>query len=371
MKIAYVIEVMHNSGGMERVLSVCANALCQELDVSIITLYQKGRPAYFPLDNRIHCYDLGLDGVANRKLLKSRLSEFLMTHHFDTVISLGGMDMYYLHSIQDGSRKIVWFHFAFNISVGAWLGESASILNKCRGYLQLARRIYHARKFDMVVAISKSDYIAWKRCVKNVVRIPNPVSFRKTGTADLITNAVISVGRLDIQKGYNYLIDAWSIVARKYPTWKLDIYGEGVLKKQLQDLIYSHHLEKQVILCGSTPDIVSKYLEHSIYVSSSITEAFSLVLIEASTCGLPLVAFDCPSGPRDIIVNGKNGFLIDNVGDVQTMASRICQLIESEFLRREMGANALQMVDGFSIETIMEQWKNLFESISLNSLNQA
>ena len=106
MKVAYIIEVMYNSGGMERVLSVCANSLYQDLDVSIVTLYQKGRPTYFPLDNRIHCYDLGLEGVANRKLLKERLAELLMSHHFDIVITMGGMDMYYLHRIRRPIHRI-------------------------------------------------------------------------------------------------------------------------------------------------------------------------------------------------------------------------------------------------------------------------
>ena len=145
MKVAYIIEVMYNSGGMERVLSVCANSLCQDLDVSIVTLYQKGRPTYFPLDNRIHCYDLGLEGIANRTLLKERLTEFLMSHHFDIVITMGGMDMYYLHSIKDGSKKIFWFHFAIDIAKTTWAGPNPTLIRKIKAQLQTWKRIYHAR----------------------------------------------------------------------------------------------------------------------------------------------------------------------------------------------------------------------------------
>lgn len=92
----------------------------------------KGRPTYFPLDNRIHCYDLGLEGVANRTLLKERLTEFLMSHHFDIVITMGGMDMYYLHAIKDGSKKIFWFHFAIDIAKTTWAGPNPTVLQKVK-----------------------------------------------------------------------------------------------------------------------------------------------------------------------------------------------------------------------------------------------
>ena len=88
MKVAYIIESMFNSGGMERVLSVCANALCQKLDISIITLCQKESPPFFTLHDRISCFDLGLDDVANRSLLKKRLSVFFVAHHFDIVVKI-------------------------------------------------------------------------------------------------------------------------------------------------------------------------------------------------------------------------------------------------------------------------------------------
>lgn len=365
MKIAYIIECMYNSGGMERVLSVCANALCSNYDITVITLQQGDRSFYFPLDEKVHCHDLGIENFRNKTVIKHRLAEYLNKEHFDIVISLGGIDMYYLHGINDGSKKIVWFHFAFNISISAWLGESVSILRKCKGHLQLARRIYHARKFDVVVAISKSDHVAWKKYVKNVVQIPNPVFFMCPNSADLSAKSVISVGRLDIQKGYHYLIESWRIVTERHPSWRLDIYGEGNLRSKLQSSINSLHLDDCIKLCGSSTDIASKYLDHSIYVSSSITEAFSLVLVEASTCGLPLVAFDCPTGPRDIIEDGKNGFLIKQVGDIEGMANAICKLIEDTELRRQMGAKAQEMVQRFSIGNIKNQWMKMFNEILL------
>ena len=360
MEIAYIIEVMFNSGGMERVLSVCANSLCHELDVNIVTLYQKGRPAYFPLDNRIHCYDLGLDGVANRKLLKSRLSRFLMTHHFDIVISLGGMDMYYLHSIQDRSKKMVWFHFAYNVAYTAWSGDSPSVIRKARGYLQQVRRILHARKYDRVIAISNADYHAWQKYTKKATMIYNPITIHATAISERKEKKIISVGRLDHQKGYDYLVAAWSLVKQKHPDWHLDVYGEGSLRDSIQKQINELKLTDVITLCGRTPNIGEKYASHSIYVMSSRTEALGLVLLEAASCGLPLIAYNCPFGPRDVIENGKNGLLVERVGDIQGMADAICTLIENESLRNEMGEKARQMVERFSITNITRQWMDLF-----------
>lgn len=363
MKVAYLIECMHNSGGMERVLTVCANALCQELDISIITLYQKARSYYFPLDKSVICYDLGLSGVANRKLIKERMSEFLMNHHFDIVISLGGMDMYYLNSIKDGSRKILWFHFAIDIAKTTWVGPNPNVFQKVKAQLQTWKRIYYAKKFHKVIVISKADLGKWLKYTDEALLIYNPITIESTRQFDRSTKCVISVGRLDFQKGYDYLIPAWNIVVQKHPDWHLNIYGEGPLRYSIQKQIDELKLSNAITLCGRTSNIGGKYASHSIYVMSSRAEGFPLVLLEASSCGIPLISFDCPSGPREIIEDGINGFLVKRVGDIEGMADAICELIENESLRNEMGNNAKAMVNKFSIDSIRPQWISLFNSL--------
>lgn len=363
MKVAYIIESMCNSGGMERVLSVCANALCQDVEISIITLYQKGRPTYFPLDNRIHCYDLGLEGVANRKLLKKRMSDFLRGHHFDIVVSMGGMDMYYLHSVKDGSKKLFWFHFAIDIAKTTWIGPNPNLFKKIKAQLQTWKRIYYARKYDKIVVISKADLEAWKEYTNKAVCIYNPVTIDNPVQADLNSKKVISVGRLDYQKGFDYLIDAWGLVAEKHKDWLLDIYGEGPLREQLQGQIDKRGLHDSVELCGRTPNITEEYTQHSVYVMSSRAEGFPLVLLEAASCGLPLISYDCPSGPSEIVTDEENGYLIPHVGDIGAMAEKICLLIENAELRKKMGEKAQLMVDKFSPLKIKEQWMTLFDSI--------
>lgn len=363
MKIAYVIECMYNSGGMERVLSVCANNLCHELDVSIITLFQKGMTYYFPLDEKIHCYDLGLDDVANRDLLKERMLDFLMSHHYDFVVSLGGIDMYYLHSMNDGSKKLLWLHFAIDIAKTTWLGHNPSLLKRIKGWLVTWKRIYHAKQYSKIIVLSKTDLKAWEKYTQNAILIYNPITIDSPILSDNNTKKVLSVGRLDYEKGFDYLIDAWEIVNKKHPDWFLDIYGEGPLRKQLQDHIDSLDLSDSIKLCGRTKDIIDVYVCHSLFVMCSRTEGLPLVLLEASSCALPLVAFDCPSGPREIIENGKNGLLVEHVGDIKGMADSICTLIENEPLRNEMGEKARQMVEKFSVPNITKQWMLLFNGL--------
>ena len=305
---------MHNAGGMERVLSVCANALCKEIDVSVMTIYQCGRPFYFPLDSDVNTFDLGLENVRDKRLLKRRLTEFFQQHQFDLVVSLGGIDFYYLHSIRDGSKKIVWFHFAYDVAYTLWLGGSTSLVMKAKGYLLQLKRIYHAKKYECIVALSQADADLWMRHTDKVNMIYNPVSLENPIQSPLEQKKAISVGRLDYAKGFDYLIEAWALVAEKHPDWSLDIYGDGELRTRLQEQINERGLADCVKLCGRTSVIGEKYAQHSMCLMTSRSEALGLVLLEASACGLPLIAYDCPSGPMEIIDDGKNGILVSPVG---------------------------------------------------------
>ena len=367
MRLAFVLDCMYNSGGMERVLSVCANAFCDVYDVTIRTAFQKGQPDFFRLNSRIKRYDLGINNSANirqkKRDYKKALSAYLLLEHFDIVISLGGMDFDFLHSIRDGSKKIFWFHFAIDVAKTTWAGPNPGTLKKIKAQLQTWKRIYYARKYNRIVVISKADLKAWRKYTNKVVHIYNPITINATRISDRKEKSVISVGRLDFQKGYDYLIPVWNLVSQKHSDWHLNIYGEGSLRESIQARIDELKLGGSVTLCGRTPNIEDQYALHSIYVMSSRAEGLGLVLLEAAFCGLPLIAYDCPSGPSEIIEDGKNGFLIEKIGDLHTMADKICQLIENESLRRQMGDNAKKMMKQFEISVIKRQWTNLFQKL--------
>ena len=364
MKVCFVIESMFNSGGMENVLSCCASALSSDIDVSILTLYQNKQKYFFPLSENIRCYDLSLNDIRDKRVLQKKIKSFFLVHQFDIVVSLGGIDMYYLHSIKDGSKKVVWFHFAHNVAYTAWLGDSSSFIKKIKGYLLQAKRIYNARKYDTIVAISSADKKAWKKYTRNVVLIHNPLTISHPVVSQRKTKTVVSVGRLDFAKGFDLLINAWKLVSKQHSDWILNIYGDGELREPLQEQINKLNLSDTIILQGRKSNIGEIYSQHSFYVMSSRSEALGLVLIEAAACGLPLIAYDCPFGPKDIIKDGKNGFLVKKVGDIEGMAEAINKLIENQELRDKMGEKALLMVDRFSLSKITIQWHNLFKTLA-------
>lgn len=176
---------------------------------------------------------------------------------------------------------------------------------------------------------------------------------------------IISVGRLDSQKGYDILIDVWNIISKKYPDWVLEIYGDGPEKENLQNKINKLGLEKSFLLKGAVKDIQDKYLESSIYVMSSRYEGMPMVLLETMACGLPVISFDCPCGPKDIIKNNENGFIV-KFGNIEQMAEKIEELIIDEEKRKLFGKNARKNIQRYSQDKIMNQWKELFEELVRN-----
>ena len=361
-RIAYICNGLYNSAGMERVLSTRANGLCEEFDITFITYNQGQRTDHFPLDRRIHRHDII---AQNDKEYKFLLESWLIKEQYDITVSTGGTEFFFLHSIKDGSKKIFEFHFSFDISK-VWL---SGIKNKYKRWLyikgQTFKRIYHAKKYDLVVVLCKTDYKKWSKYCKNVTYIYNPLTINTNQVSNCSSHKVISVGRLHKQKGFDYLIDAWRMVYLTHPDWMLEIYGDGGLRKSLQMQIDHYGLKDVVFLKGKTDDIVSKYLDSSLFVLSSRDEAFGLVITEAEACGLPIVTFDCPSAPAELVEQGKNGYVVP-LGDVKSLSEKICKLIENENLRKEMGKQSKLLSERFHIDVIKEQWNRLYQQIVYN-----
>ena len=358
-RIAYVCNGLYNSAGMERVLTTRANSLCNEFDITFITYNQGNRPDCFVLDKRIHRVDIP---ALNDDEYKSMLGEWLKKEKYDITTSTGGAEFFFLHSIHDGSKKVFEFHFSFDISK-VWL---SGIKNKYKRWLnikgQTLKRIYHARKYDQIVVLCKTDAKKWRRYCSNVSYIYNPLTIQTDKHSDCTNKKVIAVGRLHKQKGFDYLIDAWALIHPHHPDWTLDIYGEGGLRSSLQAQIDKNGLTNVIFLRGKTEDIVSKYLESSIFVLSSRDEAFGLVITEAETCGLPIVTFDCPSAPAEIVEDGVNGYVVP-FGNVKTLAEKVMLLMKSEEDRIYMGKESVRVARQFDGREVAEHWKQLYRAL--------
>ena len=373
MKILYSIAGTYNSGGMERVLANKANWLVAHgHEVIIVTTDQRGESPYFPLDARIKCYDLAINYEENNgksflnKLIhypfkqwkhKKRLTALLKELRPDIVISMFCNDASFIPSIKDGSKKILEIHF----SRFKRLQYGRKGLWRLADWWRYKADAKVVSRFDKFVVLTHEDKEYWGN-LRNMCVIPNARTFEVNQPATLEAKKVVAVGRLNHQKGFDRLIDAWSIVDNVVSGWKLQIVGDGELREQLQNNIRELGLSNQINIGSAEKDMMSVYKDASILAMSSRYEGLPMVLLEAQAAGLPIVSFDCKCGPKDVIENGVDGFLVED-GDIEQLAQKLVVLMQDANLRKQMGSAAYAHSDRYSEERIMKQWTDLFDEV--------
>ena len=199
----------------------------------------------------------------------------------------------------------------------------------------------------------------------NIEVIPNAAMSMGHNLSDGSAKRVIAVGRLDYQKGFDRLIQAWEIAQKNesFKDWTLDIFGQGEWQDMLQQMIDKAGLNHNTHINKPTNAIGKEYANSSLIVMTSNYEGFGMVLVEAMACGVPAIAFDCKCGPSDIIDNGKNGLLVKE-GDIAGLAEAMMKLMGDEQLRKRMSVNARSVVETYSEETVMNKWISLFTSLT-------
>ena len=382
MKIVYLLPGgLFNSGGMERVITVKANYLTEKrgYEVSIVTTEQLGRPVFYPLSDKVHLYHLDIGIYKNfgkENYLQKVWSRFRKTREYrkalekvlyeispDITISTLGIDIDFLNKLQDGSFHVGELHFPghFRLLMAHQLSNSfiPIFVGKIRSHLLKME----CRKLTrLVVLTEEEEEMNWKHA-NNVEIIPNPLSYYPDKISTCTSKKAIAVGRLAYEKGFDLLIESWRLVHEKHPDWTVSIFGSGNQKETLLALINQYGLESVIEIHDPVRDIYSRFLDHSIMLfSSRCLEALPMVLIEALSCGLPSVAFEALCGPKDIITDGEDGYLVP-VGNIELFAERICRLIESEDLRRRMGSMARQMSFYYQENKVMNHWVQLFDEI--------
>lgn len=378
MKIAYCISSFYNAGGKERVISAKANYLANTFgyEVIIVTTCQHKKPSFYPLSSRVRLVDIGINydailrysppiRILLRKFYQYRhrkkLEKFLTDEQVDIAISTWSEELYFLSHLHDNSIKMVEYHCAYERRA-IQLSEKKNILKKWKLLLNFKHEDRLLSSYQCLVVLTKRDKQNWKTA-RHVYVIPNAISSQPNMLQEPVKEKrVISVGRLEKEKGFERLINVWSEINRDYPDWKLYIFGTGSHKKQLQDQIINLGLDKIVCIHEPVNNILEEYKKSAFCVLTSYAEGFSMFLAEAMSCGLPAVAYDCPSGPSEIISHEKDGFLVTD-GDSTTLIKYIERLIKDEQLRIQMGTQAIYDIARFSETVIMQQWKNLFEML--------
>ena len=390
MKIVYCLFGTYSTGGIERVTAVKANWLAEHgYEVYLVTTGHAGRPSYYPLHPSIKHIDLGLCydeagelsrfTVYRRNYPKYRrhreeLEKLFADIRPDIAVAAGWHEGSFLFQLKDGSKKIIEHHGWRHANVALYpvylreLGHVTAMtrfkywLRTLWGNLMTYKQGRYDRKFDRLVVLTEEDKTYCTHCPTTSV-IPNPITTPSSEVSPLSDKVILAVGRLDNQKNFPELIDIWALVAKDYPDWKLRIVGEGYTDVRILKKVKEYGLEEQFELCPFTKEIQKYYLSASIYAMTSAFEGLPLVLVEAESMGLPLVSYACPCGPRDIIRDGQDGFLVES-GDKETFAARLRQLIEDEELRRRMGQAAKINSQRFSLDNVMKQWEDLFAELT-------
>lgn len=377
MKIAYCIPALYNPSGMERVLTMKANYLAlQGYEIHIILTDGGDKPPYFPLEKSVQVHQLDIDFEEpyhhpflhrvwlyqkKMKALKKQLNACLCELKPDITVSLLRRDVNVINQMTDGSPKVGEIHFDrlhYRHFTASWMPTFIY------SYVQkwwMGKLIRELKKLDKFVVLTHEDAAFWPE-LNNVIVVPNPTSFFPDTVSDCTRKQVIAAGRYVDQKGFDRLISAWQKVSSRHPDWVLKIYGDGGGRESLQQQITELGLNENCILEHSVSDIAVKFQESSIFVLSSRYEGFGLVIVEAMSCGLPVVSFACHCGPRDIITEETDGFLVPE-GDIDGLAEKINLLIEEDHFRKNMGKMARLKAENYKMEKVGVQWTALFESL--------
>lgn len=351
--IAFFIMDISKCGGTERVSTVLANEFTKRgYNVSIISC-RNGENSIFEINSEVSLYSLHGENYSNSLVRKYRCSKNLynMIHKnkIDLLVTVDVALYFYAFFCRHICNCIAWEQFTSEISISKLVKIS---------------RFLAARYADAVVVLSNQDkknYIKKYEKIKKIVTIYNPITIKSIPLSSKKNRTIISVGRLEHEKGFDNLIDAWSILEEKYPDWSVNIFGEGSQREALETKIGMLGL-KRIFLKGYTDRVEVELSNSEIYVLPSRYEGFGLALLEARMAGLPCVSFDCNYGPSEIIDSGINGVLVENQ-NIMALAEALECLMKDDNKRKQMGINAYSNLEKFEITKIVETWIELIENL--------
>lgn len=339
-KILFIISSLQNLGGTERVATTIANELAQRYDITILSKN---------LDNKPNAYTLS----PVVKDIKFKVNDFFFLTSVKSYIKTNSPDIVVIHTMSKLTPMLI-LSGVKNDSIWSLEHISYEFHNKSFRFL---RRILY-KNLDKVLVFTETQKIIFNDFCNevNIIKNPSPISI-KDSSYDSESKKIVSIGRLTYQKGYERLLKSWALLEKDNPKWSLHIYGEGEDKQKLLSLIKQLNLSN-VYLEGQVSEIINIYDTASFYVMSSRFEGLPMVLIEAQSRGLPIISFDCPTGPREIIEDNINGYLVSD-GDINSLANAMIDLIHNPNKRLSMSDQAKISAERFVISNVIDDWDNL------------
>lgn len=356
-KICFLIGNLNNFGGTERVSSIIANELSESgYDISMASIIDGDKP-FYPLNDKIKVTSLSKSNIRilyqTPKIIYN-LRRLIKNEGIDILIVVDTMSVWFSIPAVLGLdiKHIGWEHFNFNSD----LGKSSRRISR-----QLA-----ARYCDSVVTLTETDKKYWLNGTKHqsqITAIPNPAPFSvQNDFHKEKTKIVLAVGRLTQIKGFDVLLKAWVEVNKSKPNWKLLIVGEGEDRSKLEKFINKNNLTNSVELVGKTNDVSQYYKKAEIYCLSSHFEGFPMVLLEALSFGLPVVSFDCDTGPAEIL-EGTGSILVPQ-DDIGSLAKSLVNLMNNDENRKVISVKSKNKAELYQTENILKQWIALLEKLS-------
>ncbi len=369
----------HGMGGTILTVINLAGHLARDREVEIVSLVRENPEPFFPIPPgvRMRFLDDRLAPPGRIARMFSRRPSRLMPeqekayHRFTLWTDL--LLIRYLRSLRSG--VLITTRPGFNLAAALFAPPGVIVIGQEHvtleshdpELLKLIRRRYG--RLDALVTLTQADLRHYRRELKaapprHLVRIPNAIPPLAGDVSRLQEKTVVGIGRIVRAKGFDRLVKAWKQVAAAHPDWTLRIYGGGAPENvaKLSARIADAGLEDKIILMGSSPEIGVELAKSSIYVVSSRYEGFGMTILEAMSKGVPVAAFDCPHGPREIITHGHDGLLVRSTKTAD-LANAICRLIEHEPLRRRLGRNGLLTSSAYALDEIGAQWDRLLADL--------
>ena len=377
LKIVYCTPALYMAGGVERVLTLKANYFAEHFgyDITIILTEGKDKPLFYPLSDKIKVINLDINFeelwtcsfvkkvfvyLAKQRFFKKRLTAELMRIRPDITVSLLRREINFINDIKDGSKKIGELHINRS-NYRNFDKENSNIFKSIFAKLWMRELISKLQQLSCLVVLTEKDKKSWME-LSNVEAIPNPLPFTTDSISSLSEKRVIAICRYSYEKGIDLLLQAWKKVEDETTEWRLDVYGDGD-RRPYESMIDNLSIDRnRCSLHGRIADVQQAYKDSSISVCSSRFEGFGLAIIEAMSCGLPVVSFDCPWGPGSIITDGEDGFLAKNES-IDELADKTIKLMKDFELRKQISKNALLSVKRFDLDQIANRWKQLFDKM--------
>lgn len=364
MRIAITISTM-NAGGAERIVSLLSNYWTERnIQVNIITFDNEDSKPFYEIKPAARHHHLGILGIINGGIRSSLKGNFARIIALRNRIKAIKPDI--IISFIDQTNVLTIIAAAF-LGIPVIVTEHVNRKHYSPGiFWEILRNTLYPFT-DSMVAVSNGVLESFPKYMqRNATVIPNPINIKKIDKTKNIgtRKKIIGMGRLTYQKGFDILIRAFDMIKEKHSDWDLEIYGEGPLRNQLENIIADLKLTGRVKLPGLVTNPAEKLSAADIFVLSSRFEGFGIVIIEAMACGLPVISFDCPSGPSEIINNGVDGILVPP-DDMETLSEKMDELITDKNKREKLAYNASKSAKRYEIGEIAKYWDKLFSKLKI------